>query len=217
VTAVTALRVLVVGRDPLTRAGLAAILASARDLTVAGQIEAAADLASTIAVFQPDVVLWDLGWADDDARAVLAAALDSVASGEAPLPIVALLAEEANAAAVWQTGVRGVLSRSAPIGAVSAALSAAAQGLVVGEPRLTLGLVEPRSAPAVAPREPLTPREQEVLTWMAQGYANKAIARQLRITEHTVKFHVNAVLDKLGAQSRTEAVVMASRAGLILL
>jgi DNA-binding NarL/FixJ family response regulator len=52
---------------------------------------------------------------------------------------------------------------------------------------------------------------------MAQGLSNKLIARQLDITEHTVKFHVNAILGKLGAQSRTEAVVRATRAGLILL
>jgi DNA-binding NarL/FixJ family response regulator len=65
--------------------------------------------------------------------------------------------------------------------------------------------------------EPLTAREREVLQLMAQGMANKSIARELAISEHTVKFHVNAILSKFGAQSRTEAVVIASRAGLVLL
>ena len=65
--------------------------------------------------------------------------------------------------------------------------------------------------------ESLTPRESEVLQLLAQGMPNKQIALELAISEHTVKYHVNAILGKLGAQSRTEAVVRATRAGLILL
>jgi DNA-binding NarL/FixJ family response regulator len=65
--------------------------------------------------------------------------------------------------------------------------------------------------------EVLTPREQEVLQLLAEGLPNKTIADRLYISEHTVKFHVNAILSKLGAQSRTEAVVRATRLGLLLL
>jgi DNA-binding NarL/FixJ family response regulator len=65
--------------------------------------------------------------------------------------------------------------------------------------------------------EDLTGREREVLGLMAEGMSNKTIALRLEISEHTVKFHVNAILRKLGAQSRTEAVVRATRLGLILL
>ena len=63
------------------------------------------------------------------------------------------------------------------------------------------------------PAEALTPRETEVLHLLAEGLANKAIARRLDISEHTVKFHVNAILGKLDAQSRTGAVVRAMRLG----
>jgi DNA-binding NarL/FixJ family response regulator len=63
----------------------------------------------------------------------------------------------------------------------------------------------------------LTAREMEVLQYVAQGLANKVIARRLNITESTVKFHVNAILGKLGAQSRTDAVVRATRLGLVML
>ena len=63
--------------------------------------------------------------------------------------------------------------------------------------------------------EDLTPREREVLRLLAEGLPNKAIARQLGISEHTVKFHVNAILGKLAVASRTEAVVRATRLGLI--
>ena len=67
------------------------------------------------------------------------------------------------------------------------------------------------------PAPALTPREQEVLSLLAEGLPNKTIADRLHISEHTVKFHVNAVMSKLGAQSRTEAVVLATRHGWILL
>jgi len=68
-----------------------------------------------------------------------------------------------------------------------------------------------------APGTLLTPREAEVLRLLAEGLANKAIAQRLDISEHTVKFQVNAILRKLDAQSRTEAVIEATRRGLILL
>jgi DNA-binding NarL/FixJ family response regulator len=71
---------------------------------------------------------------------------------------------------------------------------------------------------ATAPiANPLTPRETEVLQLVAAGLPNKTIADRLRISEHTVKFHINAIMGKLGAQSRTEAVVRATQQGLILL
>jgi DNA-binding NarL/FixJ family response regulator len=73
-----------------------------------------------------------------------------------------------------------------------------------------------REAPST-PVDPLTPRELEVLNLLAEGFSNKLIADRLRISEHTVKFHVNAILGKLGAETRTEAVVAAARLGLILL
>jgi DNA-binding CsgD family transcriptional regulator len=63
----------------------------------------------------------------------------------------------------------------------------------------------------------LTPREREVLALLAEGLSNKAIADRLAISEHTAKFHVNAVLAKLGVQRRTEAVVRAARLGLVTL
>jgi DNA-binding NarL/FixJ family response regulator len=117
---------------------------------------------------------------------------------------------------VWQTGVRALLPRSAPISTLASALHAAANNLVVLDPRSASSILVPATGmPQVS--EPLTAREREVLQLMAQGMPNKSIARELAISEHTVKFHVNAILSKFGAQSRTEAVVLASRAGLVML
>jgi DNA-binding NarL/FixJ family response regulator len=74
-----------------------------------------------------------------------------------------------------------------------------------------------RSLPPASASEALTPREIEVLAMMAEGLANKTIAYRLNISEHTVKFHVGSIFGKLGAQSRTEAVTLGIRQGLIML
>ncbi|HXN41970.1 MAG TPA: response regulator transcription factor, partial [Myxococcaceae bacterium] len=74
-----------------------------------------------------------------------------------------------------------------------------------------------RAGEEEAPGETLTPRETEVLQLLSRALSNKEIAQRLGITEHTAKFHVNSILGKLGAQSRTEAVVKAARRGLVLI
>jgi DNA-binding NarL/FixJ family response regulator len=132
------------------------------------------------------------------------------------VPLLALLADSSLTPSVWQAGVRAMLPRSAPIATLVSALHAAANHLVILDPASATSVLVPANGLPDA-LETLTSREQEVLQLMAQGMANKSIARALAISEHTVKFHVNAILGKFGAQSRTEAVVMASRAGLVLL
>ena len=100
-----------------------------------------------------------------------------------------------------------------------AALLAGVAGLrlaVDGEPA-DVSLVTPERPPAEGADPPLTPREQEVLTLMAEGASNKLIARRLGISVHTAKFHVGSVLDKLDATGRTDAVAHAARLGVIQL
>jgi DNA-binding NarL/FixJ family response regulator len=161
-------------------------------------------------MYHPDVLLWDLGWD-------LPLALDRIADlpDQAP-PVVALLADDTHTGAAWAAGVRGVLRRHADPALLAAAIHAVGRGLAVLDPALAPGLftIDPGSA---APAEALTPREMDVLRLLAEGLPNKVIAQRLEISEHTVKFHVNALLGKLNAQSRTEAVVRATRMGLILL
>ena len=108
---------------------------------------------------------------------------------------------------------------------LSAALSALREGLFVSPPALLPRLLSSQ-APAVQPLSgqleespggDLTGRESEVLALLAQGLANKQIAARLGISEHTVKFHVSAIYSKLGASSRTEAVRLGVRLGLIVL
>jgi DNA-binding NarL/FixJ family response regulator len=124
-------------------------------------------------------------------------------------------------------GVGAVLPSTATGEEIMAALAAAGAGLVVIH-RDALGVFEEIAAAnevdhesAAFDRQPLieslTPREREVLGMMADGLGNKEIAWQLRISEHTVKFHVSSILAKLGASSRTEAVMQGLRQGLIMM
>jgi DNA-binding NarL/FixJ family response regulator len=136
---------------------------------------------------------------------------------EGECPLVLLLPEEGILAEAWAAGAQGLLPREVGPEKLLAALSAAVQGLVTLD-RSLAGALFPQGHPAPAPLiEPLTPREREVLQHLAEGLSNKAIAHRLAISEHTIKFHVNAIMSKLGAQSRTEAVVRATQLGLIML
>ena len=115
--------------------------------------------------------------------------------------------------------VRGLLPRSPFDSEIRKAIEAAAEGLLVLHPdfaaRLTITEPPPRSAHPTT--QTLSPRESEVLNLLAAGLGNKQIAAQLEISEHTVKFHVTSIFNKLDASSRAEAVAIGARRGLILL
>jgi len=227
------LRVILIAEDPLVRAALSMALA-AGGLAPLAEIGGADELGPAAAMVEPEIVLWDLG--PDSARA-----RDRLAELErAELPTVALVPSETHAADALAAGARGVLLRSVSSTALAAALRAAAAGLVVLDPPLAqaTGLsssadAEPeqldadRASQATGavssldardrPSADLTARELEVLQLLATGLSNKLIAARLGISEHTAKFHVNAILAKLGVQSRTEAVVRGARLGLVIL
>jgi DNA-binding NarL/FixJ family response regulator len=134
------------------------------------------------------------------------------------VPVLVLLPQAALAPTAWQAGASGILLRDGNGELLQIALQALVQGLLVLEPELDEQLYPARPpAELPPPVEPLTPREEEVLALLAEGLSNRAIAQDLKISEHTVKFHVTAIMNKLEAQSRTEAVVRATRLGLILL
>jgi len=145
------------------------------------------------------------------------------ACGLARQPPVLLLLEQATQNKVnraIQLGIRGVLPADVAAVQLISAVVAVAKGLVVLQPGdLALAAVSTRTGNGEAAElfEPLTPREKEVLQMLASGLGNKQIAAHLKISEHTVKFHVASILGKLGASSRTEAVALGLRRGLILL
>jgi DNA-binding NarL/FixJ family response regulator len=146
--------------------------------------------------------------------------LEDGASGSSAQAVVLLTADERQAGALQALGLRGwaVLPEDARAEQLAAAVHAAAEGLVA-VPSSAASAVLPAQPTEVADPllEALTPRELEVLQLVSHGLSNKLIARQLGISEHTVKFHVSSTYAKLGAASRTEAVSMAARKGLITL
>ena len=98
------------------------------------------------------------------------------------------------------------------------ALRTVASGLRVQMARPASASVASRPRTVTVPEsDELTPREREILRLLAEGLANREIAAQLGLSDHTVKFHLRAVFSKLGAHSRTEAVSLAVRRGLLLL
>jgi two-component system, NarL family, nitrate/nitrite response regulator NarL len=207
-------RVLVIADNLLARVGLAALLSTQQDVTIVGQSSGGERLLSDVDVYRPEVVISDLGY---DPLGCLPQLHMLV---EARLPVVALLpdAESAGQVAGVLNGspAYGLLLRDSDASLLTAALSAVAAGLVTLDPLLA-SAVRQGSEAVEPPAEDLTPREFEVLQLLAEGLTNKAIAQRLGISANTVKFHINAILQKLAAQSRTEAVVRASRLGLIIL
>lgn len=198
-------RVVIAAPTAVMRAGLEALVSSDPEIELAGSFP---DLAS-VEELRPNVVL-------------AAIPFDELGPPhDGPSPPIVLVSGETEPAWTLEAlrlGVRAVLSRDASPGEVLAAVEAAGHGMAVVDPGELEGLLAASNAPAMA-SEPsvLTPRELEVLRMMAEGAANKNIAWKLGISEHTVKFHVASILGKLHAGTRTEAVAIGMRKGLILI
>jgi len=211
------IRVFIVAASPLARAGLENLLA-ARKIKVAGSDATIETLAGKLTDAAPDVVLVD------SSGETFEPLLDSLVSfGIAADFRVVILADAVSADALAEAlraGIHAVLPGDISPDQLAAALKAAASGLIVQVPEYAIaGLPKPSAATRALEElaEPLTPREREVLQMLAGGLGNKEIAARMNISEHTVKFHVGSILGKLGAGSRTEAVSIGIRRGLVLL
>ena len=205
-------RVLIVGNDSLARAGLMSLVSGLSGVRIAGQASDREDAGLTLDAFKPDMIVWDLGWSDEIAFERMAEYHD------AGITVVALASEDEEASRARTAGAVGVLSRDVNADGLQAALTAVTHGMVVLDPQFSSAVpytAARQSSDATV--ETLTRRELEVLRLLAEGSPNKTVAYRLDISEHTVKFHVNSILTKLNAQSRTEAVTTATRLGLILL
>lgn len=198
------IRVLVVADSAVVRAGLSAMLKANPEFMVVGSISDA-DVLAEIEQLQPDVVLLD-GDSEPD--------LTEYGPG-----IIILTDEDLDVEATLRSGVRGILPQVSAESEILAAVEAVASGLVALHPDIVETLLPRRSlwSDRVNPVQALTPREIEVLQMLSSGLGNKAIAQHLHISEHTVKFHVSSILQKFAVSTRTEAVAMGIRLGLIML
>ena len=212
--------VMVHAENTITQAGLESILRSHPDFSVVGSASNAVSLLKQVEELQPDVVL--LEWLGEENESVWGI-LQTLSTGLSS-PAIAVLTDaedEAWAIEALKLGVRAILPRKASTDEILAAVVAAAAGLIILHPDLVEDLLPQNEPPASAlptsSMQVLTPREIEVLGMLALGLGNKTIAKQLGISEHTVKFHVSSIFSKLNASSRTEAVTLGARLGLIML
>jgi len=224
--------VLAVEDHPVMRLGVRAMLEREGFIVVAATATCAEALGS-LAEARADVVLLDLNLPDASGTE----AVIRVREAAPAVPIVVFSVEKTPALirAVVRAGANGYVLKDAPIARVVAALHAAAAGLVAMGPDEAALMAGPmpeerihtngdeRAAPipetvnlgGEATHEPLTPRELELLRYMAEGYTNKEVARAMVLAEDTVKKAVQTLIAKLGAADRTHAVVLALRNRLI--
>ncbi len=222
--------VFIVAASAIVRAGLEAVLQTDERLIITGN---AAEISAAPSGFSfgqtVDVLLVNVGQHSEFV------ALTEFLSGDgedtnSPF-VVALLSTDfqnpEQAIELLQNGVRGILPHDAIAGEIAAAIGAAANNLIAAPPEILETLFSSITIEGYLPNpekglsdkmvESLTPREQEVLELLVEGESNKVIAYRLNISEHTVKFHVASIFGKLCVNTRTEAVTLALRRGLILL
>ena len=211
------IRVFIVATSALIRAGLQSMLAD-RPFDIVGSAADFETISGQLVDVEPDVVLVEI--AADAHEDLLNLLEDAEIAREYAVVVLSEQPRTDLLSKALRAGVRAVLPRDVTPEQVRAALEAAAAGLVVVHPsEVNAGLQAPAavSSPARELPEPLTPREREVLQMISAGLGNKEIAGRLSISEHTVKFHVASILGKLGASTRTEAVSIGIRHGLVLL
>jgi DNA-binding CsgD family transcriptional regulator len=185
------LRVALLAEDPLSRAGLTALLLEGGVGVDAGSSAPA------------DVALWD---ADDGGPVP-----------ERSEPLLAIVGDLGRSSELIAAGATGVLSRGTGARRLTAAVTALASGLAVLPASARTALLAPTfEGDASLPLDPLTAREREVLELLADGLTNAAIGERLDLGLSTVKFHMEALLSKFAASTRTEVVVRAIRSGELL-
>ncbi len=213
------IRVMVVAASPVVRAGLSAVLTSNPQLTVVGSVSDLDALLREVGQLQPDLVLLDLS-SNLQQSVWEKLLLMQEEQYSSPIIVIADELDSINLEVALRSGVRGILPDSSTESEIIAAVEAIAFGLIVLHPDAVelLSLKESmREKVTLTPMQTLTPREIEVLEMLGSGLGNKAIAKGLHISDHTVKFHVSSIFGKLGVSSRTEAVTVGVRLGLIML
>ena len=212
------IRIIVADDHPIVRDGLVAILSTQDDFDIIAEANNGDELIQKARQFTPDIILTDLEMPKVDG-------VEAIKQIRQYLPdtqfvvFTAFDTDERIVSAV-QAGAKGYLLKGAPREDIFRAVRVVSGGGSLLEPEVASKLLQHISgqhdkSPNENLPEPLTEREQEVLSHLALGKKNKDIATELFITERTVKFYVSAILGKLSANNRTEAVTIAVQKGLI--
>ena len=205
------IRIVIADDHQVVRRGLRAFLELDPEMVVVGEAADGAEAVRLAQHLQPDIVLMDLLMPVMDGIAATAAIRHELPETEV-LALTSVL-EDASVVGAVRAGAIGYLLKDTEADALCRAIKAAVEGQVQLTPQAAARLMQVVSAPESP--QPLTERETDVLRLLAQGQANKQIARSLCIAEKTVKVHVSNILGKLGVQSRTQATLYAIRIGLV--
>jgi two-component system NarL family response regulator len=204
------IRVMIVDDHPVVHEGVAAALSRTDDIRLVHGVETVSAGLAALRDARPDVVLLDVRIHGDDGVSAVGTLL--AASPGVRILMFSAYDVDAYVIGALRAGARGYALKGAPGAELVAAIRKVHAGESYVSPALSSKLadqMQPRS------RGRLTGRELTVLQLMAAGLPNRAIAESLDISERTVKFHVTAILNKLGADNRTQAVAMASRRGIL--
>lgn len=194
---------------PIFRDGLAALLALHKEFKLVAEAATGVEAVAKFRVFRPDVTLMDLSMPEMEG----AAAIDAITTEFPDARIIALTtyAGDTDIYRALEAGARGYLLKDVLRNELAEAIRTVHHG---GQ---ALPMVVAQRLASFTPRIELTARELEVLELMAKGYRNKKIAELIGRTGATVKVHVRHILEKLGAEDRTEAITVALRRGIIRL
>jgi DNA-binding NarL/FixJ family response regulator len=206
------IRILVADDHPMLREGLVAVLGTQPDFEVVGEAADGSEAVRLAETLRPDVILLDLEMPGVDGVAALEELRDAGSTSRA-IVFTAYDTDQRILGAL-RAGARGYLLKGASRTEIFDAIRTVHAGGSLLEPGVTTRLLDQLRENSEL-REPLTPRELEVLVLISEGLHNSEIAERLFVTERTVKFHVSSILAKLGADNRTEAVAVAARRGLI--
>jgi two-component system, NarL family, response regulator LiaR len=206
------IRVLIVDDHALVRTGLKLFLLAYDDLELVGEASSGEEAVRVCCQLQPDVVLMDLAM-----PGIGGAAATRAIREQCPAVRVIALTNFQDIDMVQkalQAGAIGYLLKNVTADELATAIRAAQAGRSTLAPEATQALIQATAGTTVQAYD-LTPREREVLAWMAKGLNNSEIGEQLVISPVTVKFHVSNILSKLACTSRTEAVALAIQRDLI--
>lgn len=205
------IRILLADDHPVVRDGLAAMLSTQPDFAVVGEAGNGAEAVDQAARLKPDVVLMDLEMPGFDGIE----AIRRLRAAEPSIQVVVLTAFDTDERILGalQAGAQGYLLKGAPRAEIFAAIRTVSAGGALIPPVVASKLLQ--QVRAAEHPDALTAREAEVVRLVAAGLSNREIAGRLSISERTVKFHVSAILSKLGAGNRTQAVRLARERGLI--
>jgi two-component system, NarL family, response regulator LiaR len=208
------IRILIVDDHAVVREGLRAFLQTQAGLEVAGEAADGNDAIEAASRLRPDVILMDLVM--PELGGVAAMRLLRARVPEARVIVLTSFLDEDKLLPALRAGAAGYLLKNAEPKELVRAVRAAHAGEALLDPVVAARVVETLAAGGDEdPIDRLTPREREVLVLIGRGFPNKRIARELEISEKTVKTHVGHVLAKLGVTDRTQAAVFAVRAGLV--